>query len=220
MAGLTIMSVSNNRIFSLTIAVLTCAFLTASGVVCANDNTPRIHPKRIELLHGTVTGKRIVPAYAAALGAWTNQFGELYCPGFNQKIKDSAIFRVQTASRYFDLLKWCNGYGPIRSWGHWEQLTVGEKVVFRVVKESAQLSIPRCENLGLLSKAQAQLAVDFLSVKGQKIYKSHCKYSITEAYVKVPDERWIFRIVDSGPRSQTKNRRIGASYSPSLPPPW
>ncbi|GBE51704.1 hypothetical protein BMS3Bbin14_00158 [bacterium BMS3Bbin14] len=108
MATLKIISVSKYRFFSLTIAVLICVFLTSSQVACANGDMPRIHPKKIELLHGTVTSKRIVPAYAAALGASTSEFGELYCSTLNKKIKDSTIFRVETASRYFDLLGWCN----------------------------------------------------------------------------------------------------------------
>lgn len=204
---------------SLMLAVLACVSLVSPIIARATD-TPRIHPKKIELLHGVVTGTRTVLAYAAALGASTSPIGDLYCLGLNKNIKDSTIFRVETASRYFDLLKWCNGYGTPDSWGHWEQLHVSEMIVFRVIKEPVQLSISRCEDLGLLTKAQAQHAFDFLSVRGQKVYRSHCTYSVTEAYVKVPDERWIFRIVDSGPRYQAKDRRIGASYSASLPPPW
>lgn len=203
---------------SLTLSAITCIFLVSAGVARAT-NTPRIHPKKIELVHGVVTGRRTVPAYAAALGASVSPVGELHCLGLDKEIKDSVIFRVETASRYFDLLKWCNGYGTPGSWNHWEQLHMGETIVFRVVKEPVQLPISRCEDLGLLTKAQAQHAFDFLSMKGQKVYRAHCTYSVTEAYVKVPNERWIFRVVDSGPRPQAKVRRIGASYSASLPPP-
>lgn len=210
-----------HRFFSLVSAVLACASLASPVVVRATD-TPKIHPKKIELLYGVVTGTRTVPAYAAALGASTSPVGELYCSGL-EKITDSTIFRVETASHYFDLLKWCNG-SRLSSWDHWEQLHVSETIVFRVVKEPVRLSIKRCQDLGLLSKAQVQLLMeaqfqlDFLTLR--KIYNPHCTYSVKEAYVKIPDEEWTFRIVGSGPRSQAKNRQVGAGYTASLPPPW
>lgn len=200
---------------SLKLTALACIFLVSPLVAHATD-TPRIHPKKIDLLHGVVTGTRTVPAYAAALGASTSPVGDLSCIG-GSKIDHSAIFRVETASRYFDLLKWCNGYGTPDPWDRWEQLHVGETVVFRVINERAQLSISRCENLGLLSKSQAGNALLNPFDKG---YRSHCIYSVPEAYLKVPNERWVLRVLDSGPLSQAKNRKIGASYSASLAPPW
>ncbi len=55
---------------------------------------------------------------------------------------------------------------------------MGETIVFHIVTEPVQLSIPRCEDLGLLTKVQTRLASEglfvykkgFLSVnvKGQK----------------------------------------------------
>ena len=211
------MRIRKRRFFSLTLVLLAGASLMSHVVADATDS-PRIHPKKIELLHGVVTGTRTVPAYAEALGASTSPVGDLSCLG-GDKIKDSVIFRVETVSRYFDMLKWCNGYGNPSRWDRWEQLQVGEAIVFRVVERPVHLSVPRCEDLGLLSEAQAQRALDLLG-GGYKIYRSHCTYSVTEAYVKAPDERWIFRIVDSGPRSEAKNRQVGASYSESLAPPW
>ncbi len=161
------MSVPKHRVVSFILAVLASSVLVSPEAALASD-TSRIHPKKIELLHGVVTAVRTVPAYAAALGASTGQMGVMSCHEYAiMKITASTIFRVETASRYFDLSKLCTNDmafdyaipSNIRySWNHWQQLHAGETVTFRVVKRTAQLSIPRCENLGLLSKAQTRLA--------------------------------------------------------------
>lgn len=243
LAGVLTMLVHKHRPLSLALAVFACVSLVTPMVTRAAD-TPKIHPKKIELLHGVVTGTRTVPAYAAALAARAGTMGEIYCADSDSaKIKSSTIFRVRTASRYFDLSKLCTNdmafddYAFQHSqytWDHWQRLHVGEAVTLRVVKRTEQLSIPRCEDLGLLSKPQVQLASDLFSSAGRKVYRSHCIYGVTEAYVKVrrPSyyvghvqrgyhyDLWTFRVVDGGPLSQAKNKRIGAGYSASLPPPW
>lgn len=200
------------------LAVLALSILVSPGATYAG-NAPRINPMKIRLLQGTVVGTRTVPAYPYAIGALVNPVGEQRCLGLETEIKETSIFRVETASQYFDLLKWCNGYGTPYSWRRWEHLNMNEPVVFRVVRAPVQLSIRRCEKLGLLTKAQAQQAFNFLSQSGQKVYESHCRYSVTEAYIKSPNKRWIFRVINSGLRSLAKNVQIGASYSASLAPP-
>lgn len=203
------------------LALTMFACLLATLPMSANAaGVPKIHPKKIDLQYAVVTNTRTVPAYAAALGASTNPVGELSCLG-GEKIKSSSIFRVETTSRYFDLLKWCDGYGTPSPWGHWEHLRVGEKVVFRIVKEPVRLSISRCEQLGLFTKAQANAMYGQLGLFDpyNKTYMKHCTYSLSTAYIKTPNERWIYRIIDSGPLSQSKHRRVGVSYSASLPPP-
>lgn len=189
------------------LVALTCAFLILAGVAKARE-VPKIHPPKIHLQRGIVTAVRSVTAYAAALGASTSRMGEIYCyENSSRRIKRTSIFRVETASRYFDLSKVCNddssgydGYGFLYGWSIWEHLRIGETVVFRIVKRTTQLSIGRCEEVGILSKSFGALSKSFgksldpaqrfqkllLSTqKDTKIYKSRCIYPVIEAYVRV-----------------------------------
>lgn len=135
------------------LGALVCASL-AVPVAAHSASTPTIRPKKIELFHIIVTGKRMVLAYAAALGASTSPMGEVQCVDNDSGgvvIKRTAIFRVESTSRYFDLSKLCTndivGYDyPYRStaWRHWQHLLIGEAAVLRILRRSERLSIPRC----------------------------------------------------------------------------
>lgn len=222
----------------------------ASPVGAQTTGAPRMHAKPISLLHGAVTSERVYPAYAAALGASTSPMGAVQClynNGGGGTIRRTTIFRVETASRYFDLSKLCtndlsgyDGPGHSSAWRAWQHLRIGEAVVMRIVKHLTRLSVPRCHRLGMLSKSVNPFGADtFLgnsakAKKDERIYESHCTYNVAEAYVRVrlPSysingptgtyhvDRWTFRIVDSGLRSHAKSTQVGDGYSASLPPPW
>lgn len=148
----------------------------------------------------------------------------MLCGGFqaHHAHEDLPARNSITIFRFVKGLRW--SFSTAEPWSKWQDLRMRETMTLRIVKNPVQLPIRDCERLGLISKSQAQrIARNFRSVKGQKLYKSHCSYSVTVADVKVPNGNsmrtyWVFRIVGSGPRSQAKNRPIGSGYSSSLPP--
>ena len=88
------MSVKKNRDSSCGLAVLALAILVLPGASHAGD-TPRIHPMKVELLHGVVVGTRTVPAYSYAIGASVNPVGEQRCLGLEKEIKETSTFALK-----------------------------------------------------------------------------------------------------------------------------
>ncbi len=217
------------------------ALLGAIGTATAGE----IHPSNPRVLHGVVTAVRHVEAYAGALSASATMWGDIQCaPGeYTVAIKQSSIFRVETASRYYDLSKLCgmgsdfrwprvykqhSGY-HLYTWNHYEQLKVGERVMILAGTYTVRLAIFKCQALGLINRREARLAYNPMSITGQKIYKSHCVYKVPIMHVRISyyttangtapiDQTWDFRIVGSGPISAAKTTQIGSGYSASLPP--
>ena len=222
-------------------AAFACVILTL-GIGTAKAQG-RISVPNHHVMHGTVVAVREVRAYANALGASTNMWGDIQCGLTDQlTIKKSTIFRVETASHYYDLSKVCGMSGDFRrpspnvdDWQHWEQLRVGDHVDLLFEMTTVQLSIPRCKKLGRLSKS-----FEFLGLinPNYKIYRAHCIYKVPIMHVRIRysypstlaggstgpieqiDQTWDFRLVGTGPRAAAETTEIGSEYSSLLPPAW
>lgn len=228
-------------------AIFTCAFLMlGAGRVMAqsNANTQK------HIMHAIVVAAREVRAYANALGASTDMWGDIQCEGRSDTLtlKQSSVFRVETDSRYYDLSKICGMDGNFRwprvytrstsvsdkvdTWKHWEQLRDGDPVELLFEMTAVQLSVPRCQRLGMLSKSFDPFSAEANS-RAEKIYKAHCVYKVPIMHVRIKysstevgygtdinDQTWDFRVVGSGSRSAARTAQIGAEYSGSLPPAW
>ena len=123
----------------------------------------------IHILHGVVTAVRKVKANANVLGASATIWGDVSCD--NIPIKQSSIFRVETASHYYDLSKICKMSSmplfnllslPVRhsrqypqknTWNNWEQLRVGDRVEMLLGTTTITLFPSRCQQAGMISKS-------------------------------------------------------------------
>lgn len=230
-------------------AILTigCAF-----IVLGCNKARAQAPEQPHIIEGTVTGARDVPAYPNALGAgiFSNMWGNIRCLAHNDMvtIKQSTVFRVETALYYFDLSKVCGMRGDFRwprnatsfpmdkldTWNRWEELKIGDHISLLQEMNRVQLSAPRCQKLGYLSKSFDVLSVE-MNQQAMKTYNSHCVYQVPIVHVRISytttaavtgnasgtiDQTWDFRIVGSGPISTAKTAAIGEQYSASLRPAW
>lgn len=227
-------------------AVMPCAFLALGSRRVAAQSSAEI---KKHIMRGVAVASRQVPAYVNALGAETNTWGDIYCMGNdNIPIKQSTIFRVETDSHYYDLSKVCGMSGDFRwprealsfpvnkldTWDRWEELHIGDHVALLRATNHVQLSAPRCQRLGYLSKSFNPFSIE-MSSRAMRTYTSHCVYKVPIMHVRIGysttaaatggalgtiQQTWDFRIVGGGPISAAKTTQIGVEYSDSLPPAW
>lgn len=229
----------------------TVLFLFAFLMPGARIATAQVNPDvQNHVMHGVVSAVRQVKAYANALGASENMWGDIQCIARNDTLtlKQSSIFRVKTASHYYDLSKVCGMEGDFRwprdarsfpadkldTWKHWEQLKIGDHVALLRKMASVQLSAPRCQRLGYLSKSFNPLSME-LRRGAMRVYDSHCIYKVPIMHVRIRysttaaatngargtiQQTWDFRVVGSGPLPTAKTAPIGEKYSASLRPAW
>lgn len=180
--------------------------------------------QRAAPMHGIVTGVRRVKASAVALGASKSIWGAVRCEAGNNtvKISETSVFRVETATRFYDLSKVCGMRGDFRwprvysfgadiakidTWGRYEQLRLGEHVEFLLKPDTVLLPISRCERVGLLTPQQAHRALlDITSFPpGGRFYHSRCTYTVPLVRVRV---KWSTteRRRDFPDSTETKNQ--------------
>lgn len=188
-------------------AAISAATFLFAGTFSQGTNTPRIHPPiapRVQV--GAVTGGRNAIPYRYALGAQGNAWGNMYCEGRSGQvpIKRTSIFRVETATHFYDLSKICGMDGDFRwprtyvggdnndydTWDHWEQLRRGDKVQLILQKTPVRLSLQKCQKLGLISAKDASAAMSIGtfglgSTKPQSTYNSHCVYKVPIMHVHI-----------------------------------
>lgn len=158
------------------------------------------------IMHGLVVAAVDVRAYANALGASRNEWGDISCSGRagNLKIKRTAIYRIETVRKYFDLSKVCGMRGTFRwpryhnndfgtdydTWTRYEQLRVGDRISMRFRATTVQLSIPRCKKLGFIKQSFAGVfALPGSNMdRERKIYETHCAYQVPLMDVRI---RWL-----------------------------
>ncbi|MGH9375446.1 MAG: hypothetical protein ACRD1J_04700 [Terriglobia bacterium] len=230
------MRTEKNSLHPLLQAAMVCTVLMLAGPAKA-QNTPRIHPLSTPLVQpGIVTAVRQFNAYPYALGADKDTWGNIYCEGRSGQIpiKQTAIFRVETASHFYDLSKVCGMGGDFRwprtyvgggnndydTWNHWEQLSVGDRVKLVFEMTTVRLSVPTCQRLGLITSSEA-VKIDFapLNGEGHKIYQSQCVYQVPIMHVRI---KWFTtEVAGVGAHStdtniQTWDFRVVGSGSKSL----
>ncbi len=188
---------------------LVCAMLIYAVLMLGVKGARAQSMKHIHVLHGIVTAVRQVKANANVLGASTDMWGNIQCFGCSGAssrtltIKRSSIFRVETASHYYDLSKICGMRGGFRwprvytlrpiiplvnvdTWDHWEQLRVGDRVAMLFETTIVRLPTQRCQQLGMISKSEVgKTILSFWDPKAMKIYKSHCVYKVSIMHVRV-----------------------------------
>lgn len=253
------MRTRRNRTRYLVEAALACTVLILAGPA-RGQNAPNIHPSAPRVQAGIVTAVRQVNAYPYALGADQDTWGKISCDAGADQVpimQTTTIFRIETGSHFYDLSKVCgmdgdfrkprfynaNDYTNYDTWKRYEQLKIGDRVKMVFKKTSVQLTIRKCQKLGLLTRQQAKIAYRYplpFGPTGQKantVYWSHCVYAVPIMDVRIKwsttevagpgahgtdshTQTWDFRVVGSGPISAANSTQIGLGYSASLPPPW
>lgn len=233
-----------------------CIFLAVCpAVLLAQQST---QPK---IMRGTVVAVRKVKAYVNALGADKDEWGNISCESNSGTItiKQTSLFRVETASCFYDLSKVCGGsvdnfrwpriykqgYTEPYDWKHYDELKIGDKVKLVPKMNPVQLTLRKCETLGLISvnfpkinffghnSASAVRRYKAYAKEFRRALNTRCRYKVptmdvgikwstTEAGSSSPDvhdDTWDFRVVGSGPKSLANNTPVGPGYSATLPPP-
>lgn len=193
------MRISEKGLRRLLQAIFVCTVLMLAGPARAR-RTPEIHPPKIRLEHGVVTGVRRVAPNAAELGALTNVMGRISC--FEASIKQTSIFRVETASHYFDLSKLCGGAGTSADfWRDYEHLRIGEQLTFRITNETEPRTSDQASRCHFLTGKSFQRCEELRVHGSARLWQARCTCHESYAYVEHRKVGvWRFLVVGRGPK--------------------
>ncbi len=197
------MRASENSLPQLLQAVFACIVLMLAGPTKA-QRIPEIHHPKTKLEHGVVSGVRWTAPNAAELGATTDMMNRISC--FEASIKQTSIFRVETASHYFDLSKLCGGAGGEADfWRNYENLQMGERLTFRITKETEPRTTDQASRCHFLTEKDFQRCEELRLRGPAKLWQARCTCQETYAYVEHGKMgTWQFLVVGSGPRSKAE----------------
>ncbi|MGH9436749.1 MAG: energy transducer TonB [Terriglobia bacterium] len=180
-------------------AAFACAVLVLAGTAKA-QGVAGMHPQKIRLEHGAITGVRWATPNAAELGASTDVMGRISCS--EASIKRTSIFRVETASYYFDLSKLCGGAGNEADfWRDYEHLQVGEQLTFRITNETEPRTTDQASRCHFLTEGDLRRCQEPQAAGQVKLWQARCTCRESYAYVEHGKAGvWQFLVVGRGPK--------------------